>query len=88
MSNISQSLKSDFLAGQWVLVVIVSTEYFDFLELSSSEFHFDKLPFPFRLNHFTSDFEGVVHLGFLDFLPVGYCVLDDDLDGFSRRAVN
>jgi hypothetical protein len=79
MGNVSQSFKCDFLACQWVLFVIVSTEDLDFLEFSAGEFHFDELAFSFRFNHFTLDLERVMHFGFLDVFPVGDGVLNDDL---------
>lgn len=79
MGNVSQSLKRDFLACQWVLFVIVSTEDLDFLEFGAGEFHFDELALSFGFDHFTLDFERVMHFGFLDIFPVGNGVLNDDL---------
>jgi hypothetical protein len=88
MGNVSQSLESYFLTCQWVLVVIVSTENLDFLEFSAGEFHFDELALTFGFDHFTLDFEGIMHFGFLDILPVGDCVLNDNLKWSGTGAVD
>ncbi len=88
MGNVSQSFKRDFLACQWVLFVIVSTENLDLLEFGAGEFHFDELALSFGFDHFTLDFERVVHFGFLDIFPVGNGVLNDDLKWSGARAVN
>jgi hypothetical protein len=81
MGDVSESLKSNFLTSQWVLIIVISAKNLDFLEFSAGEFHLDELTFSFGFDHFTCDFEGVVHFGFLDVFPVGYGILDDDLKG-------
>ncbi len=81
MGDVSESFKRNFLTSQWVLVIVVSTEDLDFFEFSAGEFHFDELALSFRFDHFTCDFEGVMHFGFLDVFPVGDSVLDDNLKG-------
>ncbi len=88
MGDVSESLKSNFLTSQWVLIIVISAKNLDFLEFSAGEFHLDELTFSFGFDHFTCDFEGVVHFGFLDVFPVGYGILDDDLKGSGTWTIN
>jgi hypothetical protein len=80
VSDVSESFKVDFLACQRILVIIVFTKDFDLFELSAGQFHFNELAFSFGFDHLTLNLERVSQFSLFDLFPVGYGVLNDNLE--------